>query len=244
MRFSPRRGFTLIELLTVIAIIGILAAVLIPAALAVQKRAKVANSQSAMSSWASGVVRYRQAYGFYPVIVTPTATLAYPTTDITYRLEGGTTTSNLGSVFIMAVSGRNANGTPLASTSLSSNRARYNRNAEAFVDFSRDDFEDFTKFPTTQTNDLGTGNFLVDRLGNRNIRVAIDFTGDGFLRSATGFPTPAAAIPLSIRNFSTTTGIPGRVLIYTSKTDVTSLDDPVAAPGTERPDYADVIALQ
>ena len=240
MRPLFRRGFTLIELLTVIAIIGILTAVLIPAALGVQKRARIANSQSAFSSWASGVVRYKQAYGFYPSLTTSTT---YPTADTVRNLESGTGANNLGAVLVMTLSGKNPNGNIL-SAGATGNRMKYNRNAEAFIEFAREDYEDFTLLPLSATDaSLGSGNYLIDRLGNRNIRVVVDYTNDGFLRSASG-AAAAAAIPLDVRAMATSAGLPGRVLVYTSKTDATSADSPTAAAGTERSEYADIVSLQ
>ena len=237
MRPPLRRGFTLIELLTVIAIIGILTAVLIPAALGVQKRARVANSQAAFSSWASGIVRYKQAYGFYPTFG------AAIDKDYVRNLESGTGASNLGAILVMSLSGKSPNGAILE-PGAGKNRMKYNRNGEAFIEFAREDYEDFTKFPvgTDTTGNIGTGNYLVDRLGNRNIRVVIDYTNDGFLRSASG-AAASAAIPLDIRAIGTSAGVPGRVLIYTSKTDVSSVDGATAA-GTENSDFADIVALQ
>lgn len=239
MRTPLRRGFTLIELLTVIAIIGILTAVLIPAALGVQKRARIANSQTAFSSWGSGIVRYKQAYGYFPALAT-----TFPTADTVRRLESGAGAANVGAILVMSLSGRNPNGTVLT-TGASGNRMRFNRQAEAFIEFAREDYEDPTKLPagTDTTGTIGTNNFLVDRLGNRNIRVVVDYNNDGFLRSASGAPA-AAAIPVELRPMTGTAGLPGRVLIYTSRTDVTSVDIPTAAEGTDRPDYADIQSLQ
>lgn len=241
MRPNSRPGFTLIELLTVVAIIGVLAAVLIPAAMGVQKRAKIANSQTSLGGWASGLVRYKQAYGFYPNLAGGT----YPSSDTCFKLEEGAGAANRGAVLIMCLNGRNPNGSSLSAGG-SGNRIKWNRNAETFVEFSREDYEDFTKLPagTDTSGSIGTSNFLVDRLGNRNIRVVMDFNGNGNIASAAGAPSPNTGIPEDIRNFSGSSGIPARVIVYTSATDVTSLDVPSAAVGTKRDDYADVVSVQ
>lgn len=242
MRRTTREGFTLIELLTVIAIIGILAAVLIPAAMGVQRRAKAATSQTTLSGWCSGIIRYKQFYGFYPNFTGST----YPAGDSIYRLESSTATA---AYFVMALSGKHPSGQPL-STGLTGFRATYNRASEAFVDFSRDDFEAPTALSavTASTASLGAANYLVDRFGNRNIRVVIDYDGSGIIKSpfSVGTAPAAAAVPADIASYITTTGYPARVLIYTSRTDVNALDYGASQPaaGTAQADFLDVIAAQ
>jgi prepilin-type N-terminal cleavage/methylation domain-containing protein len=62
------KAFTLIELLTVIAIIGILAGIIIPATGGVKTTANKAKTKAMFSQWSLAMDLFKSDYGYYPPI--------------------------------------------------------------------------------------------------------------------------------------------------------------------------------
>jgi prepilin-type N-terminal cleavage/methylation domain-containing protein len=79
---SGRRAFTLIEMLVVIAIIGILAGLLLPALSSAKNSAKVSKAKYEMSGIVAAINQYDTTYSRLPI--TPTAAGFYPGNDFTF----------------------------------------------------------------------------------------------------------------------------------------------------------------
>jgi prepilin-type N-terminal cleavage/methylation domain-containing protein len=94
---DSRPAFTLIELLTVIAIMGVLAALILLVVGAVKKHQYIYNAQAEMAQLETAIDRYQAACGFYPPSPTTPPTMGTPSSyfnQLYFELVG--TTNNGG----------------------------------------------------------------------------------------------------------------------------------------------------
>ena len=150
-------AFTLIELLMVIAIIGILAGILIPAVGAVKKQANIAAGKAQLSNYVNAVELFKGEYKFYPWVTGGN--------DET-RLDVNSSANN----FIETLSGKSTDGSSSHAGWQDTNRRRI-----GFHSFSDSEF-------FVNDSDVVSEDILADRFNNQNIFMAIDGDGDGFVR--------------------------------------------------------------
>jgi prepilin-type N-terminal cleavage/methylation domain-containing protein len=160
-RFHRRcAGFTIVEVLTVVAILGILAALLLPVLGRTQQNAKKAKTRVQFSQWSSAIEAFRQEYGHYPVFHT-SGNAAFIENG---RIDNATRTN----IFAQALSG-----TTLAG-------ARYSDTDPGFVagNVKRIRFYSFGEPDLTKD----ASPLLQDAFGNTEVVVLMDKNYDGQIR--------------------------------------------------------------
>jgi len=164
-------GFTLVEVLVVLAIIGVLTAILITTASGVRDSAAKAHVKVQFTQWAAAIEAFRSEYGHYPQF------------DAAHKVNGGAanaTAGNLGGehLFHDILAGRRRDGQPLGPLAAAQNR-RHIR----FYSFGANEFSE----------QAGSPSLIQDALGNTVIAVLVDRNLDGRIDAADYPALPAVA---------------------------------------------------
>lgn len=198
------RAFTLIELLTVIAVIGILAAILFPSLSAARKSANRAKTKVQFSRWAVAIESFRSEYGYYPAF------------DSTNRVNGGASSTISGDhLFYDILAGKKRDGSDLGTAAAAQNRKRI-----AFYSFGEGELG---------ATDSQVPYLLKDAFENSSIVVLVDKNLDGVINSTdyAAWPSVQTATGDSISPATTdipTTGIRAGVALYGPDPDASASD--------------------
>jgi prepilin-type N-terminal cleavage/methylation domain-containing protein len=152
--YYKKSAFTLIELLTVIAIIGILAAIIIPTVGSVKVAANKAKTKSQFGQWSVAMGLFKSEYGYYPAVAASDASSGLVDTT----------------AFLANLTARNHLGALQTGASLKGNK-------KALSFYSVADSELLKSGEIVQ-------NVLIDAFSNADIAVMVDANGDGVITDA------------------------------------------------------------
>lgn len=160
-------AFTLVELLTVLAVLGILAAILVPVVGRAQESARRTRVKTQFAQWAVAIEAFRAEYGYYPNFA---ATTAAP-------LPAACSVNDVPGLFGQTLTGRRADG---AAADLPRAVAANPRRV-AFVSFTADELG------------VGANPLICDAFGNTSIVVLVDRDGDGLIPVPSPLPPVVSA---------------------------------------------------
>jgi type IV pilus assembly protein PilA len=111
---NAQKGFTLIELMIVVAIIGILAAVAIPAYQDYTQRAQIAEAFTSADGMKTAIAEFAQSNGAFPAATDITAGIGGP---VTGKYSSAATTADTG-VIIVTMGAAGVAGADIAGTTV------------------------------------------------------------------------------------------------------------------------------
>jgi prepilin-type N-terminal cleavage/methylation domain-containing protein len=195
----PTKGFTLVELLCVIAVIGLLAALIFPGIGAARRLANKARTKVQFSQWAAAIESYRSEYGCYPAL------------HGSYLINppGQATDATTLHLFHDILAAKRRDGSVLPPYTAGTNSQfpeAQNRKLISFYSFSEADFSGATS---------PSPNLLRDAFDNTEIAMLVDRNLDGVIKAGSDFTTLPAVGGLtpSPADFPAT-GIRAGVIFY------------------------------
>lgn len=226
-RSASARAFTLIELLTVVAILGILAAILVPTVGSARTSAYKAKTRAQFSQWATGFEQFKQEYGSYPQLYTAGAQKLVN--------QGATTTASGNHLFYDLMAGVKRDGSALTGATTGNPTPALGQNTR------RIRFVSFTEADLVSQADVTAGravagqlNFIRDAFYNTSLAVVTDSNLDGVINgrdSSGGYPAVTVSggtttiRPTTVLTTGTTGGTHAGVIFYCAPPGATSEND-------------------